>query len=61
MTNIARHGVFSIWTRDNGRSLGLSIETADPEDFAEFREALDLAERTLRLRKPIELDVDWAE
>ena len=62
-TNWADHGAFQIWTRDHGRSLGLRIETADPEDFAKFREALDLAERVLRLRMPPapELDGDWAE
>jgi hypothetical protein len=60
--NCADHGAFQIWTRDGGRSLGLKIETADPEDFAKFREALDLAERVLRLRRPgTEVDGDWAE
>jgi hypothetical protein len=61
-TNCADHGAFQIWTRDGGRSLGLKIETADPEDFAKFREALDLAERVLSLRRPgAEVDGDWAE
>lgn len=62
-TSWADHGAFQIWTRDGGRSLGLRIETADPEDFAKFREALDLAERVLRLRRrsSADIDVDWAE
>ncbi len=63
ITSWADHGAFQIWTRDRGLSLGLRIETADPEDFVKFREALDLAERVLRLRRSREtaLDADWAE
>jgi hypothetical protein len=61
-TNWADHGVFQIWTRDHGLTLGLRIETSDPEDFAKFREALDLAERVQRLRRPqLNIDAEWAE
>lgn len=62
MTSWADHGAFQIWTRDHGLTLGLRIETADPEDFAKFREALDLAERVLRLHRPQDdIDAEWAE